>query len=167
MTQKNRVRLVVGLLAAVLIIPTAAYAAVLIFGNGTLDSAVTPTSNLTTSDSQLTSQLYPGATVGAKTIAHNPNNFPVAVTKVYIKKVGLAVSGAGCDGTKIHPAGAFANYGGAIGEAWLTNLAEPILVPASGGAKWIEITEAVSQDASATAMCAVHADFVIGGQVGS
>jgi hypothetical protein len=167
--KKSRKYTVVGGGLAVLLAGGAAYAAVQLFGFGDASVNASATQNLTIDNFETLTPLYPGATVGAKAIVHNPNNFPVKVTSVIIRKEGLSGKGAGCDESTLHAKGVYnANYGPGVGEGWktaLTGSAQKVIAPNS--AEWVSIPEAVSQDESATVMCGFNAKIAVTAQTGN
>lgn len=162
---------VVSSIAAVLIAPAAAWAAVTLFGFGTFDAAAATTLNLTIDPGTavLTSSLTPGHTVGAKAVVRNPNDFPVKVTGVILRNSTLAVTAkapatpadqTNCE-TTVHPVGSAGTWPGAGGGAGTVQvIAAPITI-APGDAQLVTVPASVKQDASGTALCGVHADFAV------
>lgn len=153
-------------IAAILVVPTAAYAAIELFGFGQFNSEVGTTKVLTIDTMSLTSSLVPGQTSGAKGVVHNSNDFPVTVTSVIIRKTGMDFSGLGCDPNTLHPFGVVVHAGGDVGDGWETVLPTPITVPANG-ASWVTLDKALSQDAAASALCGVQANVAVRVEVGS
>lgn len=174
-SKKKKYTLVGGALAAVLI-PTAAWAAVNIFGFGSFDGAAATTQNLTidSGTAQLTGSLTPGNTVGAKANVHNPNDFPVTVTAIILKNSSLtatakAPAGPGdqdsCNAT-VHPVGTATTYPGSSDAGTKQAISENVVIPA-GQSRQVTVPAAVKQDAAGTALCAVHADFAVVAQTAS
>lgn len=157
--------------ALVGVIPAAAWAAVNIFGFGTFDAAAAATQNLTVNNTTatLTGSLTPGNTVGAKADVTNPNDYPVTVTGVVLRNSTLAVTAkapataadqTSCE-TTVHPVGTAGTYPGPGGGAGtVQTIAANVTIPA-GQTRTVTVPSAVKQDASGTALCAVHADFAV------
>lgn len=167
--KKKKVAFVSAVVAA-FAIPGVAWAAIELFGFGSIDAAAATTQNLTVNNSsaQLTGKLVPGSTVGSKATVTNPNTFDVKVTGVILKVDSLAVTpnSAECN-TTVHPIGTATTWPGTGGGAGLLQtVAEQVTIPA-GQTVWVEVPEAVRQDASASTLCGVKADFAVRGQVGS
>src|ERR1051325_3113228 len=113
---RSKLAVVSGGIATILAVGGAAYAAVQLFGFGDADVDAAGVQNLTIDNFQTLTPLYPGATVGAKAIVHNPNNIPVKVTAVIIRKEGLGGKGSNCDASSLHAKGAHSpNHGSGIG----------------------------------------------------
>lgn len=164
--KKSRKYTVVGGALAIALAGGAAYAAVQLLGFGDASVDAASTQNLTIDNFQTVSPLYPGATVGAKAIVHNPNNFPVKVTAVVIRQEGLSGKGTGCDNGSLHPKGVEGEYGDSVGHGWKT-VVSPAVPVAANSAAWVQIDQAVSQDASATAMCGFNAKIAVTAETGN
>jgi hypothetical protein len=159
--KKTRKWAVLGAGLGVAVAGTAAWAAVTLYGAGEADVAATELKPLTVDNIQVTSPLLPGETVGAKGIVHNPNNFPVRVTSVIIRAQGAQGVGAGCTlPGALTPKGAAGNFGGDIGQGWKTTLQAPVSI-AKGGAEWVEIPEAVTQQAGSNVVCGFKAKVAV------
>lgn len=160
-------------IGAVLVAPGAAWAAYQLFGFGEINAAAAVTQNLTVANesAQLTKKLVPGQTVGAKAVVNNPNDFPVTVTEVLVRDSSLAVVPAvpadlaACQ-QSVHVVGTpGASWPGGSGTATKQAIAEPVVI-APGESKWITVPNAVRQDASATKLCGIKAEFAVVGNVG-
>jgi hypothetical protein len=166
--KKSRKYVAIGAAAAVLGAGGAAWAAVQLFGFGDADVAATTVQNLSVDNIATTDPLLPGETVGATGIVHNPNNFPVKVTGVIIREVGLEGVGAGCNAPGVLiPQGVYGNYGAGIGNGWKTTLAAPIPVAKNNGAEWVSIQQAVKQQAGTTMLCGFKAKIAVTAEAGS
>lgn len=154
-------------LVAALALPAAAWAAVELFGFGTLDAVAATTQNLTVNNktAQLVGKLIPGKTVGAKADVTNPNDFPVTVTAVIVLDKSLAVTPdlPACQ-MSVHIVGTPTTWPAAGGgAAWLQKVKENVtLLP--GETKSVEVPLAVKQDLGASVLCGVHAEFAVRAQ---
>jgi hypothetical protein len=162
---------VIGGVTATFLIPAAAWAAVTLFGFGTFDADAATTQNLTVNNAtaHLTGKLVPGATVGAKADVTNPNDFPVSVTGVLVQNNSVAVSPAtpAC-ADSVHLIGtAGPTYPGTGGGASTKQDSGAPVTIAPGATVTITVPQSVKQDASATTLCGVHANFAVVAQVGS
>lgn len=168
---KKKLAVIAGV-AATFMIPAAAWAAVELFGFGTIDAAASTTQNLVVDPAsvQLTNKLVPGQTVGAKAIVNNPNDFPVTVTGVLVQDSSVATNPASVEcANTVHlvTTGAGPTYPGAGGGASSKQaIAAPVTI-APGASVWITVPASVKQDASATQLCGVKANFAVVGQIGS
>lgn len=165
---KRRKAIVGGVAGLALLGSGTAYAAIALFGFGTINSAPATVSNLEVDNAsaQLTKKLVPGGTAGAKAVVKNTNDFPVIINEVLVKDASLAVTPdtAECQNS-VHLLGT----GGATwpgdggGTATTQPVAEQVQI-APGQSAWVTVTNAVRQDASATTLCGVKADFAVKGQ---
>lgn len=146
----------------------AAFAAVQLFGFGSIDAQAATLKNLKVENAHLVGTLAPGQTVGGASDVTNENDFAVKVTGVILQDSSLAVTGAGCDGATVSPGGTpVASYPGSGGGAGhLITLAAPVTL-AAGEAKTITAANVVSQAATASALCGVKANFAIVASVGN
>lgn len=142
----------------------AAFAAVQLFGFGSIDAGATTMKNLIVgNDAHLTKSLVPGATAGAAGSVGNPNDFDVKVTAVVVKDAGLSVTGTGCS-TSLHLKGTHGDFGPA-GVGYRIDIT-PVTI-AAGQTVNVAVPEVVSQDANATALCGFHADYSVIATVGN
>ncbi len=177
-TKKRKRKVVIAsVIGAAVLIPGAAWAAVNIFGFGNFEAAAAANGTLQIVDGTagLTKTLAPGQTVGVKGNVKNTNDYDITVTDLYVKKAGLQVTG-GDNATvcKVSFAGGTdAAYPKADGSGFEANgtavkfeLATPAVIPA-GFTKQITVADVIKQDASATKMCGVKADYAVGAKVGN
>ncbi len=162
-------RSIAGGIGGVLLAGTAAYAAVTLFGGGHVAAAATVPTPLTVDSAEFATTLLPGGSVDVRGIVHNPNSFPVKVTSVIVKNAGAAGSGTGCQNSTLHVGGtdgtfAVSSTASAAGHQFI--LATPVSI-AAGGAEWVTVPNAVSQDAGATAFCGFAADVAVTATAGS
>jgi hypothetical protein len=167
MSKKTKKVLLASSLVGVLVVPVAAWAAVELFGFGRLEAGAATTANLTVDNSTatLTAKLLPGTTVGAKANVTNSNDFPVTVTAVIVRNSTLAVvpNSAACQ-SSVHVVGTATTWPGAGGGAGtLQAVSENVTIPA-GATRTVTVPQAVRQDASATVLCGVQADFAVRAQ---
>jgi hypothetical protein len=142
--RRNRKVAIGSTLAAVLIIPAGAYAAVTIFGKGSLTAEAYQSQGLTVSEEKLSKKLFPGAEADLTMKVTNPNPFPVKVTQVEPTGNPTNVT-AGCDLSKVSgPVGA--------NPAYSIPVAAQQTVPGGGDAV-VTIPKAVKLDLSATQGC--------------
>lgn len=155
---------VIGVIAA----GGAAFAAVSLFGFGSIDAEASTLKNLKVENARLTGTLAPGQSVGGAVDVYNENDFPVKVSAIILQDSSLETSGTGCDPASVAPGGsAGATYPGAGGGAGhQISLAEVVTIPAGGG-KTITAANVVSQAGSASALCGVKADFAVVAAVGN
>jgi hypothetical protein len=159
---------VVGVLAA----PGLAWAAVELFGFGSFNSAATTAQNLTiVGDPTTTKPLAPGQTVGVKGIVKNTNDFPVTVNRLIVKNSSAVTTPNDPASCKISfVGGAAATYPakGAAPSAPGTGFeVSPPVTIAPGDQVWVQVDNIIKQDASATKLCAISADYAVRGIVGS
>jgi hypothetical protein len=144
----------------------AAFAAVNLFGFGTLEQGPATMKNLTVASPKLTGSLVPGQSVGGTANVGNENDFPVKVVAVIVKDASVQTSGADCNPNTLTLNGtAPVTYPGG-GAGHRVSLAAPVTIPA-GEAKPITVANIISQQASATGLCGVKADFAVEAQVGN
>ncbi len=161
---KYKKRTIAGVIAGTVLAGSAAFAAALIFADGSISqAAANPTLNVGT-DAHLTNTLVPGGTSGAAVSVGNPNDFPVKVIKVGVKNASLSVTPSTCNINSLHLLGVADVVNGVPSSVY--TLAGPVEIPA-GGVATVNVPNVVSQDSSATAFCGVHADFTIVGAVGN
>lgn len=174
---KRRKMIIAGVAAAAILVPSAAWAAVELFGFGSINAAASTTSNLTVNGTPtLDHKLVPGQTVGVSGSIHNPNDFAVTVNQVILRNASLHAtppSGSTEAQCKISLAGgtsgstSFPPHGGASAEpGTVFTLASPVNVPANGDAN-VTVPNVVKQDASASILCGFTADYAVRAQVGS
>jgi len=145
----------------------AAFAAVQLFGFGTLDQGPATMKNLAVASPKLTGSLVPGQSVGGSVDVGNENDFPVKVTGVIIQDSSLQVSGDGCDPASLSLNGSAATYPGQNGgPGHQINLTTPITLNPGEG-KTITVQNVVSQNAGATKLCGVKANFAVVASVGN
>lgn len=146
----------------------AAFAAVQLFGYGTLDAEAATLKNLDVSGVQLSGSLVPGASVGGKGYVGNGNDFDVKVTAIIVQDNSVQLKGAGCDPKTLTFGGvAVASYPGqGGGPGHRIALAAPVTIQA-GKTVEVKANNVVSQDASANALCGVKVNFAVEAQVGS
>lgn len=168
-SKRNRKRLVVAGTAALIVAGGAgtAWAAYALFGFGQINTDAAVTQNLTVNNTsaQLTGTLVPGKTVGAKAVVTNPNDFAVTVTNVIVRNSTLAVNPntAECQNT-VHVIGSATTWPGeGGGPGTLQALAANVTI-AGGESAWVTVPNAVKQDASATTLCGIKADFAVKAQ---
>lgn len=164
---KKKKAIVVSGLVAALALPAAAWAAVELFGFGTLDAAAATTQNLTVDPktTQLIGKLIPGSTVGVQAEVTNPNDFPVTVNAVIVnnkKFTGTPDNSKVCV-SSVHLVGTPTTWpdgGGGGGAGTLQDIKAPVTIPA-GKSAVVEVPKSVSQDAAATVLCGVHVEFAV------
>jgi hypothetical protein len=145
----------------------AAFAAVQLFGFGSIDADAATLKSLDVSNVHLTGTLVPGSSVGGSSYVGNGNDFTVKVKGIIIQDSSLAVKGDGCDPTSLTVGGASATYPGSGGGAGhLINLATPVTITA-GNTVEVNVPGVVSQAASATKLCGVKANFAVVAEVGN
>ncbi len=80
--KKTRKYVVLGAVAAVAVIPTAAYAAMTLFGTGNAEVFAYQAQNMPVTNTAFSKTLYPGASANLTFRVDNPNPFPVNITKI-------------------------------------------------------------------------------------
>lgn len=159
--RKKKYAVVGGALAAIAV-PTAAWAAINLYGFGNFESGAATVNVLTVDSTEVTGPLLPGGKTGAKGIVRNTNNFPITVKYVIVKKASAEGTGAGCDQSKLTLLGTPLAYptedGG--GDGMKQAIAEEVDI-APGGAAWITVPESVSQASDATALCGIKGRFAV------
>lgn len=143
----------------------AAFAAVQLFGYGSIDQGAATLKDLTIADAKLTNTLVPGATVGGTGQVTNDNDFAVQVTGLIIKDAGLQGTGAACTASTLTPGGTPTTYPTG-GTGHLITLASPVTIPANS-VRTVTVPGVVSQASNATGLCGVKADFAVVAQVGN
>lgn len=151
----------------VLAVGGAAYAAVALFGFGSINAQAATMKNLDVSNARLSGSLVPGKSVGGVSDVGNQNDFDVKVTGIIVQDSSLAVTGSGCDAGSLTLNGSATTYpGSGGGSGHQINLAAPITIQAGQGAT-ITAPNVVSQSSSATALCGVKANFAVVAAVGN
>lgn len=164
----RRKKLAVVATAGVLALGTGtAWAAYALFGYGSFDAGPATVANLSVHNSaQLTGQLVPGASVGAKAEVENSNDFSVTVTNVLIKNSSVSATGdPSCESTVHLGPGTATTWPDGGGAATQFELTE-VVIPA-GQTRTVTVNNVVRQDASAMKLCGVHADFAVRAQTAS
>jgi hypothetical protein len=145
----------------------AAFAAVQLFGFGSIDAQAATLKNLDTANAKLANTLVPGKTVDGKVDVGNGNDFDVIITGVILQDSSLHGQGTGCDENSLTPGGTATTYpGDGGGSGHLITLAAPVTL-AAGKATTITAPGAVSQKDTATALCGVKANFAVVAHVGN
>lgn len=145
----------------------AAFAAVQLFGFGSIDASAATLKNLNVQNAHLTGTLAPGQTVGGAADVGNENDFPVKVTGVILQDSSLQTTGGGCDPATVSPGGTpVASYPGAGGGAGHLVAITPVTIPA-GQAVTVTAANVVSQTSTAGGLCGVKANFAIVATVGN
>jgi hypothetical protein len=176
---RRRKIIVVSAIVGTLAAPAAAWAAVALFGFGSFSSAATTTQNLTIVGTPTTTgPLAPGETVGVKGDVKNPNGFPVKVTGIIVRKGSETTTGgtpAECD-ISLHPRGTTVDFPGD------SNATPSTSTVANGGTQFtlasavtiapnatvtITVADVIKQNASATKLCGVGAEYAVRAIVGS
>lgn len=161
-SKKRKYAIVGGGLAAVLI-PTAAWAAITLFGFGNFSADAAAAGTLTVDNVALTNTLVPGGTAGTKGIVHNPNDYPIKVLHVLVQDSSVKGTGNGCDQnslTLLGTAGQAYPTADGGGTAHKQDVADQVTIPA-GGAAWVTVPQTVKQNASATVACGVTGKFAV------
>jgi hypothetical protein len=143
----------------------AAFAAVQLFGYGTINQGPASLKDLVVANARLTNSLVPGKTASGQVDAGNQNDFDVVATAVIIKDSSLSSSGADCDSSTLTLGGSAVSYPGG-GSGHQIALAAPVTIPA-GQARTLTVPNVVSQASTATGLCGVHGDFAVVAQVGN
>lgn len=140
-----------------------AWAAVSLFGLGSINAAAASSLNLKVDNAtvQLTGQLLPGLTVGAKAEVSNPNDFPVNITDIIVKNASVRTTPklAAC-ASSIHLVGTATTWPVGGGAGTLVATDTKVTIPAHKAA-WITLPEVLKQDALASVLCGAHADFAV------
>lgn len=146
----------------------AAFAAVQIFGFGSINAEAATTKDLKVTNAKLSSSLVPGQSAKGSVDVLNENDFPVVVTGVILQDSSLQATGAGCDPASVSPGGSpIASYPGqGGGPGHQINLGQAVTIP-GGEVRTITANNVVSQAASATKLCGVKANFAVVSQVGN
>lgn len=167
-TKRNKRKLaLIGVPVAIVLTAGGAWAAVNLFGFGSIDSDAANLKNLTVSQAKLTGSLVPGKSVGGSAEVGNENDFDVKVSAVILRDSSLQPKGAGCDPASLTVGGTPATWPGSGGGAGhRIELASPVTIPAGQGRN-IAVANVVSQAASASALCGVKADFAVVASVGN
>lgn len=173
-TSRRRKVIVVSAIIGTLAAPAVAWAAVQLFGFGTFNSAATTTQNLTIEGTPTTtSNLAPGQTVGVKGNVKNPNDFPVSVTGIIVKKDSGAITSGGtpaeCKITLAPGTSATFPENGAdpaVPGSTAFSLAAPVTI-APNATIAITVPNVVKQDASATKLCGFTAKYAVRAIVGT
>jgi hypothetical protein len=144
--KKTRKYVVIGAIAAVAIIPSAAYAYMSLTGTGNAEATAYQAKNMPVSQAQFTSELWPGATADLKFVVSNPNPFPVRITDIAATGAdtfngGGCVNGANLTGKVM-----------ALDTNYTLPSADQVTV-AGGGAEWVTVKDAVTLGTGATAGC--------------
>ncbi len=165
---------VAGGIAAAVLLPAAAWAAVSIFGFGTIQAAAATTPTLTIDDTTyptvIEPQLAPGQDAGVKIAVKNPNGYKVTVNSVIIKNGSLSTTGgtAGqCQVTVNGTSAAFPNADGTTNGAGKKVDASEAVELNPNEVKYVTFPAVFHQDASATKICNPGADFAVVGTAGS
>jgi hypothetical protein len=143
----------------------AAFAAVNLFGFGSIEQGEATLQELEVKNVKLTGSLVPGQSVGGSADVNNKNDFAVQVTGVILKDSSLKATGKDCDPKTVAPGGSPATYPGG-GAGHQINLASPITIPAGEG-RTITAANVVSQSPNADGLCGVKADFAVVAKVGN
>jgi hypothetical protein len=178
-TAKNKRRkrvVVVSAIAAVVLLPIAAYAAVLLFGFGTVSAQAATNAKLTVQDgAKLTKTLAPGGTAGLKAKVTNENDFKVEVTGLIVNaapgsftitpdqgQCQLDFAPGGTDTTLP----AHGSYGDGPGKLYALSAGDVVSLN-PGETKEITFPDFVKQSADATTFCGFTADYGVQGRTAS
>lgn len=159
--KKNRKYVVLGAIAAVAVIPSAAYAFIVgITGSGNIDSEAGETAQLVISQGATAPKLFPGGKVNVSFKVANPNPFPVVLKKV--DATGFVVKND-CNPawftTTLPVTGASYTFPGFS----TADLTIPAKTGAGNGEKTITIPDAVSLSDAATKSCGFNVAITITG----
>ncbi len=168
-------KIIAGAAAAAILVPSAAYAAINIFGFGSITAAEATNAVLTIDDqtypTQISPVLAPGQNSNVKIAVKNTNPFPVKVNGLIVKTpIGYNGSNtaAQCD---ITVKGDTVNYpkpdgsdSGVNGKK--TTLTTPVNLNA-GQVLYVEFNDVFEQASTADKICTVAADFAVTGTAGS
>lgn len=172
--KRNRRKIiVVSALAAVLVLPAAAWAAVNLFGFGTFEQAAGTATELQIIGTPTTTKsLAPGQTVGVTGVVRNPNDYPIKVTGIIIKKDSVQVTGGTATECKLTfgPAGAPAEFPAHAPDAAVAGstgfaVSPSVEIPANDQ-RAVTVANVIKQDSSATKLCGVKAAYAVVGIVG-
>lgn len=172
-------KFVVGGVAAAVLVPSAAWAAVTLFGFGDYTASAGVSTNLAVLGTPtFTKTLAPGETVGLKVSVKNPNTFPVKVTDLIAKKsassiippigktvAACAMSAATGSATVDFPAEGLSAGITDGGTEFAAGGGGTIIPP--GDTTEITFPAVVTQASTATALCGVSGHYAIKGQAGS
>ena len=143
--KKTRKYVLIGAVAAVAIIPTAAYAYMSLTGTGNAEAAAYQAKNMPVTQTQFSQELWPGASADLKFVVSNPNPFPVKITDIAATSADSFT--AGC-----------VNGANLTGKVMSTNsnytlpAADQVTIPGNG-ATWVTVKDAVTLSSDATAGC--------------
>lgn len=164
---RKRKYTIVGAAVAAVAVPTAAWAAITLFGFGDFESAAGSPTTLIVDSTKVTKTLVPGGKTGTTGIVRNNNDFPITVKRVIVKNDSVSGTGTGCDQNSLELLGTPATYplsqdSGASGSSAGTAqaIAEEVTI-GPGGAAWITVPESVSQKPTATALCGLKGRFAV------
>jgi hypothetical protein len=144
--KKTRKYVVIGAIAAVAIIPSAAYAYMQLTGTGNAEAKAYSAKNMPVTDTQFSKELYPGAKADLKFVVNNPNPFAVKITDIMATDANT-FNGGGCpDGQNL--SGKAMN----LNSNYALTTAEQVVV-AGGGASWVTIADAVTLSPNAANGC--------------
>ncbi len=153
---------------AVLVAPGVAYAAVQIFGFGSIAGAAPANPTLTIEDATYPTEvgvLAPGGKANVKIAVKNPNSFAVDVKSLHIKN-GFTVNGGTAGQCDITATGASASFPEQGGGSKKTTLTSPVTLN-PGQVTYIDFPEVFSQAATATKLCSVSGQYAVEGSVGN
>lgn len=140
-----------------------AWAAMTLFGFGTLNASAATTAGLKVNNAsvQLVGNLVPGTTVGASLQVSNPNDFPVTVTAVVVKDSSLKIlpNVLSCT-TSVHVVGTATVWPGIGGGAAKLLDVKDVTVAAHHTAT-ILVPQVVKQDLGASILCGLKADIAV------
>jgi hypothetical protein len=143
--KKTRKYVLVGAIAAVAIIPTAAYAYMTLTGTGNAEATAYQARNMPVSQTQFSQELWPGASADLKFVVSNPNPFPVKITDIAATSADTFTGGS-------------VNGANLTGKAMSTNsnyalpAADQVTIAGNGDA-WVTVKDAVTLSPNATAGC--------------
>ncbi len=170
---------VIAGIGSTFLIPAAAWAAVSIFGFGSITAGATPTTGeLTIIDGQYPTEvapaLAPGSSANVKIAVRNNNAYPVKVTGLIVKTSSLTYgTGTTAEQCDIQLNGTAATFplngeGGDGGAGKLVSLPaaeQATLEP--NAQQYFTFPEVFTQRATATKLCSVGAQYAVKGQAGS
>ncbi len=177
--KRQRKVVIASVVGAAILIPGAAWAAVTLFGIGSFAADSTVTTGeitiLTGADTptQVTPALAPGQSAGVKIPVRNNNSYPVKVTGVIVKNGSLTYTNGTAGQCDIAVNGTAATFpankdGGNGGGGKLTSLAAADTVTLNPGDQtYVTFPNVFTQQASATKICGVGAEFAVTGIAGS
>ncbi len=173
---KRKRKIAIAAVAALAVgVPATAWAAVNFFGFGSFEQGPAAAGTIAITNGALANTLAPGQTVGVKGNVKNTNDYPITVKSLYIKKSSMALlpAGAAQADCKITPMpGADVAFpkpdgtdeGPNTGIKY--NLATPVVIQ-PGFTTTVTVPNVIKQDASATKMCGVKADYAVEFAAGS